>query len=106
MVTAGKHHNSTLCHIATEPLTRVIACWRRGERYDIRDCNRRPVSMAEGKRIIAERYRVPAEVRQQRWGPAAERASGRAAAVRSRRALRRRPVRLPRYGLSPGLDTR
>jgi hypothetical protein len=33
MVQAGKHHNSALCHIATVLLTRIVACWRRGEPY-------------------------------------------------------------------------
>ena len=68
MVSAGKHHNSALCHIATTLLTRVVACWRRGERYVIRDCDGRPVSVAEGRSIVAERYSVPAEVRWQRLG--------------------------------------
>jgi hypothetical protein len=33
MVIAGKHHNSAICHIAKTLLTRVVACWRRGETY-------------------------------------------------------------------------
>jgi hypothetical protein len=37
MVSAGKHHNSALCHIATTLLTRLVTCWRNGERYAIRD---------------------------------------------------------------------
>ena len=48
MVSAGKHHNSALCHIATTLLTRIVACWRRGERYVIRDCDGRPVSARRG----------------------------------------------------------
>ena len=107
MVSAGKHHNSALCHIATTLLTRIVACWRRGEHYVIRDCDGRPVSAAEGRSIVGERYSVPAEVRRQRLGPRVRaRARGRAAAVRSRRALRRRPVRSLRYNPSPGLDIR
>ena len=68
MVSAGKHHNSAVCHIAATLLTRIVACWRRGERYVIRDCDGRPVSVAEGRSIVAERYSVPAEVRRQRLG--------------------------------------
>ena len=71
MVSAGKHHNSALCHIATTLLTRVVACWRRGERYVIRDCDGRPVSAAEGRSIVTGRYSVPADVRRQRLGPRA-----------------------------------
>ncbi len=37
MVTASKHHNSALCHVTTTLLTRIVGCWRRGERYVIRD---------------------------------------------------------------------
>ncbi len=69
MVTAGKHHNSAVCHIAATLLTRIVACWRRGERYVIRDCDGQPVSVAEGRSIVTERYSVPAEVRRQRLGP-------------------------------------
>ena len=78
MVLAGKHHNSALCHVATALLTRVVACWRRGEHYVIRDCDGehyvirdcdgQPVSVAEGRSIVAERYSVPAKVRRQRLG--------------------------------------
>lgn len=37
MTVAGKHHTSALCHIAPALLTRIIACWRRGEQYVLRD---------------------------------------------------------------------
>jgi transposase len=81
MVSAGKHHNSALCHIATALLTRIVACWRRRERYVIRDCDGRAVSVAEGRAIVAERYTVPAELRRSRrsggGGPHAKRRTGR-----------------------------
>jgi hypothetical protein len=66
MVQAGKHHNSALCHIATALLTRIVACWRRGEPYTIRDTDGRPITHAEGRRIIAERYQVPNDLRDKR----------------------------------------
>jgi transposase len=66
MVTAGKHHNSALCHVATALLTRIVACWRRGERYVIRDLDGRPISAAEGRRIVAERYPIPELLRRGR----------------------------------------
>ena len=65
MVTAGKHHNSALCHIATALLTRIVACWRRGERYIIRDVDGREVTPEQARRIIADRYTIPAELRRQ-----------------------------------------
>lgn len=66
MVTAGKHHNSAICHIATALLTRIVACWRRGETYVIRDVDGRQVTAAEGREIVAERYPIPRELRQAR----------------------------------------
>ena len=63
MVQAGRHHNSALCHIATVLLTRMVACWRRGEPYVICDTDGRPITPEEGRRIIAERYQVPSELR-------------------------------------------
>ena len=42
MVEAGKHHNSALCHIATTLLTRIIACWRSGQPYQLRDVDGTP----------------------------------------------------------------
>jgi transposase len=65
MVQAGKHHNSALCHIATTLLTRIVACWRRGERYVIRDVDGRQVTIEEARRIIGERYTIPPQLRRQ-----------------------------------------
>jgi transposase len=66
MVSAGKHHNSALCHIATALLTRIVACWRNGERYVIRDVDGHPITAAEGRKIVAERYPIPDELRRGR----------------------------------------
>jgi hypothetical protein len=66
MVEAGKHHNSALCHIATALLTRIVACWRAGEPYVIRDTDGTVVSVAEGRRIVVDRYTVPCGLREQR----------------------------------------
>jgi len=93
MVQAGKHHNSALCHIATVLLTRMVACWRRGEPYVICDTDGRPITPEEGRRIIAERYQVPSELRDKlrTTSPARGPHNGRAGEARSRRALRHRP---------------
>lgn len=66
MVMSGRHHNSAICHIAMALLTRVVACWRRGERYVIRDIDGRQITAAEGRAIVAERYPIPGELRQGR----------------------------------------
>jgi transposase len=66
MVTCGKHHNSALCHISTILLTRLIACWRAGTPYQIRDTDGTPITTAQGRAIIAARYRVRDDIRAQR----------------------------------------
>lgn len=44
-------------------VTRIAACWRRGELYVLRDIDGRDITEAEGRTICAERYKVTAEVR-------------------------------------------
>ncbi|MEP6689473.1 MAG: IS110 family transposase [Gemmatimonadales bacterium] len=63
MTQAGKHHTSAICHIAPALLTRIIACWRSGERYVLRDVDGRAVDPLEARGIIAARYTVTSEVR-------------------------------------------
>ena len=33
----GKHHNSALCSVSAVLITRIAACWRKGELYQLRD---------------------------------------------------------------------
>lgn len=66
MVEAGKHHTSALCHIASTLLTRIVACWRAGQPYVIRDLDGTTVDVAQGRRIVLERYTVPSELRAKR----------------------------------------
>lgn len=66
MVTEGKHHNSALCHVSTVLLTRIIACWRRGTPYLIRDVDGTPLMPDEARKIVQERYRVSDEIRAKR----------------------------------------
>jgi hypothetical protein len=66
MVQAGKHHNSALCHIATTLLTRIIACWRTGQSYQLRDVDGRAVTKDQARTIIAERYQIPKDLRARR----------------------------------------
>jgi transposase len=66
MVHQGKHHNSALCHLSTILLNRIIACWRAGTPYQIRDTDGSPLTTAQGRAIIAARYRVSDELRAQR----------------------------------------
>jgi hypothetical protein len=66
MTQAAKHHNSALCHIATTLLTRIIACWRAGQPYQLRDVDGTPVTIDQARAIIAERYAIPKDLRDQR----------------------------------------
>lgn len=65
MVKAGRHHTSALCHVAMTLLTRIVATWRRGEKYVIRDCDGRAISMEEGRAIVLERFTVPTHLRRE-----------------------------------------
>jgi transposase len=66
MVHEGKHHNSALCHISTALLNRIIACWRAGEPYVIRDVDGSVLTREEGRRICQSRYHVSADIRAER----------------------------------------
>ena len=66
MTEAGKHHNSALCHIATTLLTRIIACWRAGQPYQLRDVDGTPVTIDQARAIIADRYTIPKDLRARR----------------------------------------
>jgi len=50
---AGKHHNSALCTLAAVLATRIAACWRNGQPYDLQDLDGRPITEAEGRTICA-----------------------------------------------------
>ena len=63
MTKAGKHHNSALCHAATSLLTRIAACWRRGELYTLRDADGKVVDSVHARAVIADKYTVTAELR-------------------------------------------
>ena len=58
------HHYSAICHLATTLLTRIAACWRRDERYVIRDVDGRRITPTEGRAIVQARYRIPPQSRQ------------------------------------------
>ncbi len=59
LIVAERHHDSAICHIATILLTRIATCWRLGEPYQIHDLDGTPLTMAEGKRIVAQHHQVP-----------------------------------------------
>ena len=63
LVHAGKHHISALCHIAPTLLTRIVACWRAGQPYQLRDLDGIPISPERARAIITENYTIPDALR-------------------------------------------
>ena len=47
----GKHHNSALCTLAAVLVTRIAACWRAGEHYQLRNLDGQPITAAEGRTL-------------------------------------------------------
>lgn len=66
MVERGAHHQKAVSVVAARLAERAWAVMARGEPYVLRDVDGREVTLAEAKAIIAERYRVPDEVRARR----------------------------------------
>jgi hypothetical protein len=66
MTQAGKHHTAALCTIAAVLVTRLAACWRTGQPYQLRDTDGSPITPEQGHTICAERYTVPAAIRDSR----------------------------------------
>ena len=63
IVEGGKHHNSAVCTLAATLLTRIAACLRNATPYQLRDTDGQPITEAEGRAIVAERYAIPAKTR-------------------------------------------
>lgn len=63
VVHTGKHHVSATCTIAAVLMTRIAACWRNGQRWELRDTDGTPITEAEGRAICAERYKIDPAVR-------------------------------------------
>lgn len=66
---AGKHHNSATCSIAAVLITRIAACWRNGQHYQLRDTDGTPITETEGRAICATRYRIDPADRAARRNP-------------------------------------
>jgi len=66
MVERGKDHLGALCVVAANLAERAWAVMDRGMPYVICDTDDRPVSAEEARRIIAEHWTVPADVRARR----------------------------------------
>ncbi len=82
VVEEGKHHSSALCSVAPALMTRIAACWRNGQRYELRDTDGNEITEEEGRRICAEKFAIPPEVRK------ARRQAGRAKTQKGRTSRR------------------
>jgi len=58
LMAGDRHHNSAVCHLATQYLTRIATCMRNGERYVLRDVDGTPITEAEGRAIVKARYQL------------------------------------------------
>lgn len=66
MCDTGRHHNSATCTIAAVLVTRIAACLRNRTPYQLRDVDGTPITDTEGRAIVAERYQIPADIRDTR----------------------------------------
>jgi hypothetical protein len=74
MVERGNHHTKAVCAVATALVSRLAAILTEGRPYVVRDVDGTPVDAQTARRIIAERYTVPAQIRASRRRPTQSRA--------------------------------
>ncbi|SFC82584.1 Transposase [Nocardioides terrae] len=58
LMAGDRHHDSAICHLATLMVTRIVACMRNGQPYTLRDVDGTPITEAEGRAIVKERYAI------------------------------------------------
>jgi hypothetical protein len=63
MTDRGHHHKQALCAVANRLVNRIFRVLRTGTPYVLRDVDGRGIDLAEGRRIVAERYTVPHALR-------------------------------------------
>jgi transposase len=66
MVHKGHHHRQALCAVANRLVNRILSVLRSGRPYVLRDPGGEPITVAQGRQIIAARFSVPAEIRNSR----------------------------------------
>jgi transposase len=63
MTVRGHHHKQALCAVANRLVNRIFRVLRTGTPYVFRNDDGRAIDLAEGRRIVAERYTVPDALR-------------------------------------------
>jgi len=66
MTQGGATHRKALCVVAARLAERAWLTMARGEPYVVCDLEGRPVTTEQAKRLIAEHFTVPAQVRRRR----------------------------------------
>jgi hypothetical protein len=84
-------------------LTRIIAGWRAGQTYQLRDVDGIPVTIDQARTIIAERYAMPKDLRARRRTTDTARTDRRSKGVAKRPI--NRPVHTQRYDHHSGLTS-
>jgi transposase len=108
MVNKGAVHLKALCVVAARLAERAWTVMHRGTPYELRDTDGTAVDAATAKRIIAQRFTVPEQIRRQRrskkkGGRAPHHIlEGHASSQRSKRDNTRRPSRNPASPANPG----
>jgi transposase len=80
----GKHHISALNSIAAVLITRIAACWRNGQHYELRDLDGTVITDQQGRAICADRYKIDPAMR------AARRKNNTAKQLKQRTSRRRK----------------
>lgn len=58
LMAGDRHHDSAICHLATLLVTRIATCMRSRQPYALRDIDGTPITEAQGRVIIKERYQI------------------------------------------------
>lgn len=58
LMAGDRHHDSAICHLATLLVTRIAACIRTGQPYQLRDVDGTPITQTEGSEIVKQRYQI------------------------------------------------
>ena len=58
LMAGDRHHDSAICHLATLLVTRIATCMRNGQPYALRDVDGTPITEAQGRIIVKERYQL------------------------------------------------
>jgi transposase len=58
LMAGDRHHDSAICHLATLLVTRISTCMRTNQPYALRDVDGTPITEAQGRAIVKQRYQI------------------------------------------------